>query len=124
MAVEQLVRGRAHRASVSHDIADIASFLADHLGHKLTAHLAGGNDPKAVTSWARGERRPRPPVERRLRAAYQVFVLLASGDSEQTVRSWFIGMNPLLDDRAPADVLRDGDQRDVLIAAQAYGSSG
>lgn len=124
MSVEQLVRGRAHRASVSHDVADVTGFLAERLGHKLTAYLAGGNDPKAVTGWAQGTRHPRPDVDRRLRAAYQVFVLLASGDSEDTVRSWFIGMNPQLDDRAPIDALRDGDLRDVLVAAQAYRAGG
>jgi len=124
VSVEQLIRGQAHRASVSHDLGDITGFLAEQLGHKLTAYLAGGNDPKAVTAWARGSRHPRAEVERRLRAAYQVFILLQSGDSEDTVRSWFIGMNPQLDDRAPAEVLREDDLREVLAAAQAYLAGG
>jgi hypothetical protein len=124
MAVEQLVRGEAHRASVSHDLTDLTGFLAEQLGHKLTAYLAGGNDPKAVTAWARGTRRPRDGVRRRLRAAYQIFVLLQSGDADDAVRSWFIGMNPQLDDRTPADVLRDGDPREVLAAARAYLAGG
>jgi len=40
------------------------------------------------------------------------------------VRSWFIGMNPQLDDRAPAEVLREDDLREVLAAAQAYLAGG
>ena len=59
-------------------------------------------DAKAVGQWARGLRSPHPDAERRLRDAYQVVGLLLEYDAPETVRAWFGGMNPHLDDQAPA----------------------
>ena len=61
----------------------------------------------------------------RLRAAFQIAELLIQSESPQTVRAWFMGMNPQLDDRSPALVLaaEGNDQvqvRDVLHAARAF----
>jgi hypothetical protein len=114
-AVEQQAFAQATRSSV----ADVATFLQDVFGQKLTALLAGIGDPKAVSQWARGERLPHPPAEQRLRRAYQVALLLLHVDSAPTVRAWFTGMNPQLDDRAPVLVLADEPER-VLQAARAF----
>jgi hypothetical protein len=44
------------------------------------------------------------------------------------VQAWFQGMNPLLDDQAPARVLRESETEDsarlMLVAAKAFASSG
>jgi hypothetical protein len=45
-------------------------------------------------------------------------------DSPHVARAWFIGMNPQLDDEAPADVIREGRLREALVAAQAFVSGG
>ncbi len=41
-----------------------------------------------------------------------------------TVRAWFLGLNPQLDDHSPAQSIRDGDFRDVLVAARAFLAGG
>jgi len=51
---------------------------------------------------------------------YQVLQLLLTVDSPHVARAWLIGMNPQLDDEAPADVIREGRLREALVAAQAF----
>lgn len=114
----------AYRRTVEEEISGIARFLEESMGRTLVAYICGVSDPKAVGRWAKGEREPRRETEERLRAAYQVFQLLLDQESPHTVRAWFIGMNPQLDDESPATVLREGRLRDVLIAAKAYASGG
>lgn len=52
---------RAHIVAVSTTIADIARFLQDNLGQRLTARIAGISDPKQVGRWATGAAAPAPP---------------------------------------------------------------
>ncbi len=117
-------QARPDHVHVEHSIADIAGVLQEHLGQRLTAHIAGQADPKAIGQIALGKRTPREDSERRLRAAYQILTLLLDEESAHTARAWFIGMNPQLDDEAPADVLREGRLRDVLAAARSYSTGG
>jgi hypothetical protein len=113
----------AHRRSVKWDLDHVAAFLSEQLGQKLVGHLAKV-DPKTVGHWARAEQTPRTEAEKRLRMAFQVFQLLQAEDDAHTVRAWFIGINPQLDDQAPADAIRDGRLQDVWVAAQAYIAGG
>jgi len=115
--------GEAHRRTVEAEIQKIARYLEEALGRNLVAYIADV-DPKAVGRWANGDRSPRREAEDRLRAAYQVFQLLQEEESPHTVRAWFIGMNPQLDDAAPASTLKEGRLRDVLVAARSYISGG
>jgi hypothetical protein len=46
-----------------------------------------------------------------LRDTSQVVELLAEVDADQVVRAWFIGMNPQLEDEAPAELIADGRHR-------------
>jgi hypothetical protein len=109
----------AHRATVDETPDAIASFLVGLLGASLTAHLAAV-DESTVRRWMSGEREPRPDNERRLRNASQIARMLLHNDANHTVRAWFIGMNPQLDDEAPADVIRDGRFREAMAAAKAF----
>src|SRR5438876_11264358 len=97
----------------------VARSVQDVLGQRLVAVITGVADAKAVGKWARGARVPHPDAERRLRQAYQVAQLLLQVESAETVRAWFAGMNPDLDDRAPAAVLAEEPAR-VLQAARAF----
>ncbi|MDQ3896901.1 MAG: hypothetical protein M3326_06575 [Actinomycetota bacterium] len=115
---------RAHRASVTMSIADMASFLQDALGQKLVAYIAGVSDFKAVGRWAQGSRTPQPAATDRLRCAYQVFQLLQAHESPHTVRAWFVGLNPQLGDESPATAIRDGAFKDALVAARAFLTGG
>jgi hypothetical protein len=101
----------------------MASHLQELFGQKLTAVMTGTRDPKAVGEWARGERSPHRQVEERLRHAYHVALYLGEMESAETVRAWFMGMNPHLDDHAPALVIRE-DPRRVMQAARAFLASG
>jgi hypothetical protein len=109
----------SHMAAVRAPVSHIASALEGLLGQRLTAVIAGVSDAKAIAKWARGERAPRPDAEQRLRDAYYVTTLLLQAESPSTVRAWFSGMNPELDDRAPALALADDAPR-VLQAARTF----
>lgn len=118
------VRTRAHREGVSLDIGDVATYLQENLGQRLTALLAGITDPKGVGRWAKRQNSPQPQMERRLREAYQVFQLVQSVESPHTVRAWFIGLNPQLDDESPAEALAEDRFREVMAAARAFVTGG
>jgi hypothetical protein len=110
---------RAHRESVAESIPSITEFLADLLGARLIAHVAGV-DPSTVSRWKSGDSTPQADAEQRLRATHHVARLLLAVDSSDTVRAWFIGMNPQLDDETPADVIANGDFKAVLAAARSF----
>ena len=119
MAIEQAAHGLATRM----DIPPLVRSLQDVLGQRLVAVIAGVSDVKAVGKWARGERAPHPEAELRLRHAFHVTQLLLPRESAETVRAWFVGMNPDLDDRAPALLLGD-DPQAVLLAARNFLANG
>jgi hypothetical protein len=112
----------AHRAAMTESTQDVAQFLLDHLGAALTAHIAGV-DRRTIHRWAEGSV-ARAQGEKNLRAAYQVFQLIQTVDAPHTVRAWFMGMNPQLDDISPAEAIADGHYREVLAAARAFVSAG
>ena len=116
----------AHDKAVRTSTAEIARYFQELVGQRLTAYMTGVSDPKAVGKWASGQRDPRGESERRLRDAYQIAMLIASCDSDSTVRAWLVGMNPLLGDCAPATMLaerEDGAAR-ALAAAKAFLANG
>ena len=114
----------AHRTTVESSMADVAAFLQDALGQKLVAYMAGVSDAKAVGRWASGERSPRPEAQRRLRDTQYIFRLLVTKESPHTVRAWFVGLNPQLDDESPAAAIREGRTRDAVVAAKAFLAGG
>ena len=124
MADLSLASREAHRQTTETSIEQITGYLEEVLGRKLVAALAGVADPKAVGRWAAGERSPRAAAEERLRVAYQVFRLLLTEESKHTIRAWFIGLNPQLNDESPVMVIREGRFQEVMVAAKAYVSGG
>ena len=102
------------------NISEIARFLQENLGQRLTALIAGVSDPKGVGRWATKKNLPQPAIERRLRCAFQVFHLVQSVESPHTVRAWFIGVNPQLEDISPAEAIGEDKFRDVMAAARAF----
>jgi hypothetical protein len=108
----------AHRKAVETTFADIVKTLVEALGRTLVAFI-GDVDPKTVDRWVE-DQQPRSPAETRIRTAFQVYQLLLSRDSEHTVRAWFIGLNPQLDDTSPVQALHDGQIRDVIVAAKSF----
>jgi hypothetical protein len=105
-------------------ITEIARFLREHLGQRLTAYLSGVNDPKMVARWIAGRSTPRDYPQRRLREGYQAARLLVAAYGDETAKAWFFGSNTRLDDEAPAYVLRHAtrweDLRLIVPAARAF----
>ena len=50
--------------------------------------------------------------------------LLLSEESRHTVRAWFVGLNPQLDDESPARAMLEGRERQVLTAAKSFLAGG
>lgn len=116
---------KAHKDSVRLDFADIVSYLKDHLGLGAVSIITDGADAKTIARWASGGCTPRTAdFERRLRAAYHVFQVIQAVEAPPTIRAWFLGMNPQLDDEAPVEALAGGRERQVLSAARAFVSGG
>lgn len=114
-------------ASVSPSIAppgelplpELTRALDTVLGLRLVAVVAGVRQPRAVKAWERGQRRPSPGAEARLRTAWRVTQLLLEREAPDTIQAWFTGMDPFLDDEAPALVLRQDPER-VVRAARSF----
>lgn len=111
---------QAHRTTVQSSTPDVVKYLQEVLGQKLTAYVADVSDPRTVARWAAGERSPRGEHEQRLRCAYQIFLLLLEQEAPPTIRAWFLGLNPQLDDEAPAESIHKGMFRETLLAAKAF----
>jgi len=98
--------------------------LAEILGPRLVAYMAGVGETRAVREWAEGQREPRDPIPSRLRLAYRVAHLIAEHDSPEVARAWFQGLNPQLDDQSPARLIREEPIEevgpDVVAAARAF----
>lgn len=112
----------AHRDATAAPIDQIARSLQEVLSRRLTAYIVGVGDGKTVSRWANREVAEirDPETEQRLRTAYEIVQLLLTGDTVQTVKAWFIGLNPELDDVSPAEAIRTGHLREALAAARAF----
>lgn len=115
-----------HRQSVEAPVRELAGRLQELLTRRLTAYIAGVASGKTVTRWATGEISEirDHATEQRLRTAYEIVLLLLGQDSPETVRAWFIGLNPELGDMSPAEALRDGHLKEALAAARAFSAGG
>jgi hypothetical protein len=105
-------------------IHEIATFLQQHLGQRMTAYISGINDPKMVSRWIARQNTPRDQPQLRLREGYQAARLVVNAYGDETAKAWFFGSNARLDDQAPAYVLRRAqtweDLRSVLPLARSF----
>jgi hypothetical protein len=109
-----------HKKLVSTTINEIVDQLYKVLGARLTALVGGLSDPKAVIEYATNARKPQAKPEKRLRDAHRVMALLMLGNlSKEAIQSWFVGMNPDLDDESPSDVILEDPKR-VIEAARSF----
>ena len=119
----------AYNNAMSMTTAQLVTALRDLLGAKLVAYLGRVKETRAVRQWAEGTRSIANPADvDRLRVAYRAAAVITARDSKQVAQAWFQGLNPLLDDRSPARVLRDGDLEEVgpqvLTAARQFAAVG
>lgn len=113
----------AHRASLLVTDTDLVEALTDKLGSRLVAFMAS-RDTSTLSRWRRPGARLPDDSARALRLVYEVFRLLEAEESDHTIRAWFIGMNPQLDDTSPAEAVHDGQLKEVLVAARAFAAGG
>lgn len=118
----------AYQDSIRLSSAEVVGRLRDVLGARLVAYLGSVKETRAVRQWAEGDRVPSAEIMVRLRTAHHAAALLGEKDSAAVVQAWFQGMNPRLDDVAPARLLREGDLDQVgplvLAAARAFAAEG
>lgn len=119
---------RMHADSAAPGIAYVVSELCEILGVKLVAYIGHESETRVVREWAAGEWAPSEDIAQRLQIAYYVAGLLHECEGKATVQSWFQGLNPQLDDNAPAQALRDHPleiaTREVVAAAHAFSAVG
>ncbi|HZL70359.1 MAG TPA: hypothetical protein VFC15_09690 [Candidatus Limnocylindrales bacterium] len=118
---------QAYRESLSLAFSDLVASLANSIGRKLTAHVAGVKDVRALDRWMEGKE-PYGNAEPRLRLTFQVVRTLLDHDPPNVVQAWLTGVNPELGDRVPLRLLREGEldviAPEVLAAARAFISGG
>jgi len=114
----------AHERAIRAPFPDVVAQLRAILGARLVAYVAGVKETRAVHQWADGERSPGDPTRRRLRLALQVAVAIENADGAEVAQAWFQGLNPQLEDRSPARLLREGELDEVgpavIAAARAF----
>jgi len=108
---------QARRDATRLPIDSIAQKLQETLGQRLTAFAVASSDPKAIGRYATGRQKPRDDTTARLRDLYVVTQILLARETAETVRAWMIGSNPLLEDRAPIELLHEDAGSSVRRAA-------
>jgi len=111
-------RRTAHRDSVRVGQADLIEALTSKLGTKVVAFIVD-RDPSTISRWKAGTDAGEASLLP-LRIAYQVVKLLEPVEADATIRAWFLGSNPQLDDLSPTEALHDGLNRETLAAARAF----
>lgn len=118
---------QAYRESLSLVFPELVASLANSIGRKLTAYVAGVKDVRALDRWMEGTE-AYGDAEPRLRLTFQVVGTLLDHDPPNVVQAWLTGVNPELGDRVPLRLLREGDLEviapEVLAAARAFISGG
>jgi hypothetical protein len=103
---------------------DVVKELRHMLGPRLVAYLGAVKETRAVHEWADGDRTPNDATRQRLRLALQIALVIEGADGREITQAWFQGLNPQLDDRSPARLLREGDVDEVgpavIAAARAF----
>jgi hypothetical protein len=111
----------AHDRATRATFPEAVSTLREILGAKLCAYLGSVKETRAVNEWAAGSREPSEATQQRLRVALRIALAIANADSPEVARAWFQGLNPQLDERSPARLLREGDLDEVgpaVVAAE------
>ena len=117
---------RGHRQAVEASIKAMASLLSELLSRRMTAYIAGVDNVKTVSRWIAGEvtQIRDPAVERRLRGAYEISIMLMQVNGPEVVRAWFISLNPQFGDATPVEVIHGDQLKDAMMAARAFVAGG
>jgi hypothetical protein len=118
----------AHAEAMRLPLSELVGELRGMLGAPLVAYLGSVKETRAVHQWSEGSREPNGDTQRRLRDAFIIARMLVEAERPEVVQSWFQGLNPELDDRSPARLLREGDLDEVgpqvIAAARTFLAQG
>jgi hypothetical protein len=121
-------RKTAQEALETTPFAQRVAFLNEALTPRLVAFCCGINETKSVRGWAEGApfayQSLKDQLEPRIDCTFYIVKLLSNFDSFKTIRAWFMGMNPELNDDSPASTIAWGRFHDAKEAATAYITNG
>lgn len=104
-----LTASAAHRLDIessTRSIREVAAYLQDAVGQRVTAAIAGLADAKQIGRYVRPDGpQPHGTTERRIREGYKVVRMLVDAYDGNTAKAWLFGTNTRLDDQAPVEVL-------------------
>ena len=105
---------------------EIATYLRERLGQRVTAYLVGAADPKQIATYARGGSIS-DIRERRLREGFKAVRMIETPYDTETAKAWLFGTNVRLDDQAPIELIASATKTeqfaDVLRAARQFASA-
>ena len=108
---------RIDREASTLPVGEVAAYLQERLGQRMTAFLAGLTDAKQVGRYAREDGpEPRAAVAQRLRHGYKVVRMISEAYDAETAKAWLFGTNTRLDDQAPIEVLRTAERPEQFTA--------
>lgn len=123
----QSLEAALHAECVKLLFPELVTRLVQIIGKKLTAYIASVKDVRTVEKWMTGTEPYRGP-DTRLRTAYHAATLIGTREKPPVIQRWFMGLNPELNDRAAATLLREGEIEAVgpavLRAARAFIAGG
>jgi uncharacterized protein (DUF2384 family) len=114
---DERTQGKTDNQRIDH----LAEWLEVTLGPRLVAYAVGVS-PADVCRYASGDEEPTEAVAHRLRDLYTATWFIASTDGPGSAHDWLTLPNPKLDDRAPAELLREGESPEPVwfTAAPAF----
>lgn len=119
MSTDTVSRTHVETAKIS--TREIAGELTKALGPSVVAILAGVRDRKLPAKWAKKDGpTPRDESIQRLQAAHRIWRAISGEESPEVAKVWFIGLNPLLEEKPPMVALNEGRIRETLEAARAF----
>jgi hypothetical protein len=108
---------RLDREASTLPIGEVAAFLQDRLGQRMTAFLGGLADAKQIGRYVRADGpEPRTAVAQRLRHGYKVVRIINETYDTDTAKAWLFGTNTRLDDHAPIELLRTAEKPEQFTA--------
>lgn len=110
---------RAYKAAATMDVPQLAGWLLETIGQRLTAAGLGLRDARPVREWQQGGR-IKEDNEERLRLLFRVVRTITLVYDEQTARAFLRSASPYLNDSAPVLAIANGDERGALAALRAF----
>jgi hypothetical protein len=108
LLLEMLDRVSAHdQVAATTDFPTLVASSRELLGSRLLAYVAGIADTSELDEWQSGDSRPTAETQQRIRIARRAASMIADMDGRAVAQAWFQGVNPLLNEDAPARVLRE-----------------